>query len=70
MISISLSPSLPRCALHGSFTVVVLMRDESGSVMPLLLLPFHQQRTSTFTQGEKRAEMARRDPHMTTTIPT
>lgn len=61
--------SLACCALHRSFTVLVLMRDESGSVMPLLLLPFHQQRTSTFTQREK-AEVTRRDSPMTPTTPT
>lgn len=38
------------CASPRSFTVVVLMRDESGYMMLLLLLPFHQQRKPTNTQ--------------------
>lgn len=44
---------LQRCASPQSFTVVVLMRDESGYMM-LLLLPFHQQRNPTNTQQTHR----------------
>lgn len=42
------------CPSPRSFTVVVLMRDESGYMMLLLLLPFHQQQTPTYTQQKQK----------------
>lgn len=36
------------CATSAHFTVVVLMRDESGYMMLLMLLPFHQQNSKHF----------------------
>lgn len=45
------------CASPRSFTVVVLMRDESGYMM-LLLVPFHQQWTPTITLQNNRNDTA------------
>lgn len=62
--------SRQRCASARCFTVVVLMRDESGYMMLPLPLPFHQQQKPP-TNTQQKAEMLTRDPPLTaSTVPS